>query len=74
MANTPMNPEASSATRDTRVITKACGSRSLDSLRLGVFAMSFGEFTVIFTSPSLLAGPEFSLLISPAMVSGAKDS
>ena len=57
-----MNPEASSATRATRVITKACGSRSLDSLRLGIFAMSFGGFTVYFhEAHQCLQSPNFAV-------------
>ncbi len=35
-----------------RVITKGGRSRSLDSLRLGVFAMSFGESTACLCAPT----------------------
>jgi hypothetical protein len=53
-----------------RVITKACGSRSLDSLRLGIFAMSFGGFTVYLRAPISACTARILLLISPAMAPG----
>jgi hypothetical protein len=55
-----------------RVITKACGSRSLDSLRLGGLAMSFGGFIVYLRALISACRARISLLISPAMVPGGQ--